>query len=285
MAKNKKRPLWQRIRLKYKLSFINENSLEEVFSFRFSIFRGILLVGLFALVLIVLTSIVILNTPIRNYLPDYLDADIRNEMLLNYLKADSLQREVDRQSLYLDNISSIIRGEVEVDSIPQIDSIYSVSDLALDPSEESKSFIAQYEEQERFNLNNQSSTSTLPDNLIFYRPVKGIVSSRFNSGEGHYGIDVATTEKESILATMRGIVIFAGFDATGGYVIQLQHPNGFVSIYKHNALLLKRQGDQVVAGEAIALAGSTGSLSTGVHLHFELWYRGYPIDPEEFIAF
>ena len=123
------------------------------------------------------------------------------------------------------------------------------------------------------------------DNAMFYRPVKGMVSSAFNPKEKHYAIDIATTPNESVLTTMKGTVIFTGFDPNAGYVIQLQHPNGFVSVYKHNAKLLKSQGDVVSAGEVIALAGNTGSLSTGVHLHFELWLDGKPVDPSEYINF
>ena len=98
-------------------------------------------------------------------------------------------------------------------------------------------------------------------------------------------MDLAAAPKESVLATLDGTVIYTGFDPKHGDVIQLQHKNGFISVYKHNELLLKEVGDHVVAGEAIALVGNTGELSTGPHLHFELWYKGNPVNPEEYIAF
>ncbi|MDL2222545.1 M23 family metallopeptidase [Bacteroidales bacterium OttesenSCG-928-M11] len=232
-----------------------------------------------------ITAIFIVNTPIRNYLPGYLDAEIRREMIENALKTDSLERALKQQSGYINNITAIIRGDVIPDTVPRVDSIAHSSDLNLKASDFTEDFIRNYEEEQRFNLAEITSGQTLPENLIFYRPVNGIVSDRFNVHERHFGIDIATSPKESILATMKGVVIFAGFDANAGYVIQLQHANGFVSIYKHNAVLLKEQNDEVLAGEAIAMAGNTGNYSTGSHLHFELWYKGYPIDPEEFIIF
>ena len=286
MKKNsKKASFWDKIRFKYKLSFLNENTLEEVFSYRISRLSGFLVLAVFAFLLIVLTSAVIINTPIRNYLPGYLDSEVRKEMMINALKADSLEQALSIQSQYFDNINSILRGDMTIDPTPQIDTSLNNVTFNLEKSEATSDFIKNYEEEEKYNLTVLSSPTGIPDNIIFYKPVKGIVSSHFNAREKHYGTDIAANPKESVLATMKGTVVFTGFDANAGYVIQIQHPNGFVSWYKHNAMLLKAQGDEVNAGEAIALAGNTGNLSTGEHLHFELWYKGKPVDPEEYIVF
>ena len=123
------------------------------------------------------------------------------------------------------------------------------------------------------------------DGIFFYKPVEGTVSAHYESAVRHYGVDLVAQERASVLATLDGTVVYAGFDANQGNVIQLQHKNGFLSVYKHNALLLKEVGDVVRAGEAVALVGNTGKLSTGPHLHFELWYKGAPVNPEEYIAF
>jgi murein DD-endopeptidase MepM/ murein hydrolase activator NlpD len=286
MKKNPKQlSFWTKVRFKYKLSFLNENTLEEVFSFRLSrlsVFGGLL--G-FAILLITMTSIVIINTPIRNYLPGYLDSEVRNTIVENALKVDSLEEVLTIQTNYLNNISAILQGNSPITAIPQIDSVAKNTDADLDKSKTTTEFIKNYEEEEKYNLNKITSSSGLPDNLIFYKPVKGLVSNHFNLREKHYGIDIATNPTESVLATMKGTIVFTGFDANAGYVIQIQHPNGFVSIYKHNASLLKNQGAEVHAGEAIALAGNTGNLSSGTHLHFELWFKGNPVNPEEFIVF
>jgi murein DD-endopeptidase MepM/ murein hydrolase activator NlpD len=238
----------------------------------------------FAILLISLTAIVIINTPIRNYLPGYLDAEVRDEMVRNALKADSIEQVLMIQTAYLNNINSIIRGDSPVTTVARMDSL-SKTEPHLEKSDETVDFVKKYEEEERYNLSMGASSQILPDNLIFYKPVKGIISSHFSLKENHYGVDIATNPKESVLATMKGTVVFTGFDANAGYIIQIQHTNGFVSIYKHNTLLLKEQGSEVNAGEAIALAGNTGNLSSGTHLHFELWYKGSPINPEDYIVF
>jgi murein DD-endopeptidase MepM/ murein hydrolase activator NlpD len=275
---------WEKVRFKYKLLFLNENTLEEVFSLKLSLLSGFLVLLSFIIVLVILTSAIIINTPIRNYLPGYLDSEIRQEIMENALRADSLEQVIHTQSQYLDNITAILRGDSPVTQIPEPDTI-SVKVEDLKKSEGLTDFIRTFEEEEKYNLNVLNPSTVLPENLIFYRPARGMVSSHFNLQEKHYGVDIAATPKESILATMKGTVISAGFDANGGYVMQIQHTNGFVSIYKHNAILLKKQGDEVNAGEAIAIVGNTGNLSNGTHLHFELWFNGKPVDPEEFIVF
>jgi murein DD-endopeptidase MepM/ murein hydrolase activator NlpD len=276
---------WKKMRFKYKLSFLNENTLEEVFNFRLSRLSGLLALALFVVFLITLTSVVIIKTPIRNYLPGYLDSEIRQEMIGNVLKTDSLEQRLLIQSKYLNNVSAILRGDMEVDEIPKLDSLLDNSNIHLEKSEQTAEFMKNYEEEERYNLNVLTATANRPDNPMFFKPVKGMVSSSFNLREKHFGIDIAATPKSSVVSTLKGTVIYAGFDANAGYVIQVQHANGFVSVYKHNAVLLKGEGDEVAGGEAIALVGSTGNFSTGDHLHFELWLKGKPIDPTEYINF
>ena len=281
----KKVEFWKKMRFKYKLSFLNENTLEEVFTFRLSRLSGVLSLITFMVFLIMLTSVVIIKTPIRNYLPGYLDSEIRQAMIDNALITNSLQQELDVQSRYLNNVNAILRGDIVVDNVREIDSITDNENIILEKSKLTEEFIRNYEEEEKYNLNVMYNSPIRPDNVFFYKPVKGIISSGFDYRERHYGIDIAAVPKESVLAVMKGTVIYAGFDANTGYVINIQHSNGFVSVYKHNALLLKKAGDEVDGGEVIALVGNTGNLSTGNHLHFELWYKGKAIDPCEYINF
>lgn len=282
----KKSAFWKRIRFKYKLSFLNESTLEEVFSFRASRLMIFLAVVFFAFILITLTSIVIINTPIRNYLPGYLESEVRENMVKNALKADSLQQALAAQTLYMDNLGSILRGDMQIDSMYVVDTLKNLENIDIDKAKETQDFVDKYAEEEKYNLTVlSSSAASIPENIIFYRPAKGIISSHFDIKERHYGTDIAAPAKESVLATLKGTVIYTGFDANAGYIVQLQHKNGFVSVYKHNAMILKSVGQEVNAGEAIALVGNTGSLTTGPHLHFELWYNGIPVDPEKYIAF
>ena len=277
---------WKRIRFKYKLSFINENALEEVWSFRLSQLSVFISLGVFAFSLVAFTALIIIMTPIRNYLPGYLDVEVRKEIVQNALRADSLERMIEIQNLYLKNVTGIISGTIELDSIREIDSLARIdADFEIPRSPEEEEYVKNFEQEEKYNLA-VLNTNPLPvDGLFFYKPVNGMISSHYQADIHHFGVDIAAAPKESVLATLDGTVMYAGYDPNQGNVIQLQHKNGFVSVYKHNELLLKEPGEQVVAGEAIALVGNTGKLSTGPHLHFELWYNGKPVNPEDFIVF
>ena len=274
---------WKRIRFKYKLSFINENTLEEVWLSQLSVFISL---GVFAFSLVAFTAFIIIMTPIRNYLPGYLDVEVRKEIVQNALRADSLERMIEIQNLYLKNVTGIISGTIELDSIREIDSLARVdADFEIPRSPEEEEYVKNFEQEEKYNLT-VLNTNPLPmDGLFFYKPVNGVISSHYQADIHHFGVDIAAASKESVLATLDGTVMYAGYDPNQGNVIQLQHKNGFVSVYKHNELLLKEPGEHVVAGEAIALVGNTGKLSTGPHLHFELWYNGKPVNPEDFIVF
>lgn len=284
--KKQKKSFWHRIRFKYKLSFFNEGTLEEVWSFRLSQLSAFAVLAVFAFLLIAFTAIIIIKTPIRNYLPGYLDVEVRKEIMENALRADSLERMLSIQQLYLDNITGILTGTMPVDSIQSIDSMARVEpDFEIPRSEEETKFVKTFEEEEKYNLTVLNPNHVPTDGVFFYKPVNGVVSSPYEGEKHHFGVDLVAAPKESVLSTLDGTVIYTGFDPNFGNVIQVQHKNGFVSIYKHNELLLKETGDHVVAGEAVALVGNTGKLSTGPHLHFELWYKGSPVNPADYIAF
>ncbi|MCD7977062.1 MAG: M23 family metallopeptidase [Tannerellaceae bacterium] len=284
--KKNKKSFWRQVRFKYKLSFFNEDTLEEVWSFRLSQLSAFISLLLFAFLIIVVTALFIIKTPIRNYLPGYLDVEVRKEIVQNALRADSLERMIAIQALYLENVSGILAGTLPLDPTRTIDSLAQVNpNYNIPRGKEEEEFVRNFEEEEKYNLTVLNPNPAPPEGIIFYKPANGIISAPFEMEKGHYGIDLVAAPNESVLATLDGTVVFTGFDANYGNVIQLQHRNGFLSIYKHNELLLKRVGDHVVAGEAIALVGNTGDLSTGPHLHFELWYRGSPVNPQEYIAF
>lgn len=284
--KKNKKSFWSRIRFKYKLSFINEGTLEEVWAFRLSQLSAFVTLAVFAFFLIAFTALIIIKTPIRNYLPGYLDVEIRKEIVENALRADSLERMIAVQSLYLNNVAGILAGTIPLDSIRQIDSLAQVNpNYEIPRGDKEQAFVKNFEEEEKYNLTVLNPNPAPTDGVFFYKPVKGVVSAAYEADARHFGIDLVAAPKESVLATLDGTVVFTGFDPNYGNVIQIQHKNGFLSIYKHNELLLKEAGDRVVAGEAIALVGNTGRLSTGPHLHFELWYKGSPVNPEEYIAF
>lgn len=283
--KRQNKSFWKRIRFKYKLSFFNESTLEEVWSFRLSQLSVFIYICLFAFILVTLTSVIIILTPIRNYLPGYLDVEVRKEILQNSLRADSLEEKIAIQSRYLENLSAILSGNITIDSIQHNNSMSQVHpDYDIPRSDRESTYIKRFEEEEKYNLTALNPNPPQTE-LFFYRPLNGIISSAFDAEKQHFGIDLTSALKENVIATLDGTVIYTGFDPKYGNVISLQHKNDFISIYKHNDIILKEVGDRVIAGEAIAIVGNTGELSTGPHLHFELWHKGIPVNPEEYIAF
>lgn len=284
--KNSNLSFWKRIRFKYKLSFINESTLEEVWAFHLSQLSVFISIGVFAFSLIAVTAIIIIMTPIRNYLPGYLDVEVRKEIMDNALRVDSLDRMIQIQDLYLRNVTQIISGKIDLDSIRQVDSLARAdANYEIPRSKEEQEYVKEFEEEEKYNLTVLNVNQSPVEGLFFYRPVKGEISSRYQTDIGHFGIDIAASPKESVMATLDGTVVYTGYDPEQGNVIQIQHKNGFISVYKHNELLLKEPGQSVVAGEAIALVGNSGSFSSGSHLHFELWFNGKSVNPEDYIVF
>ncbi|MDR0536990.1 MAG: M23 family metallopeptidase [Tannerellaceae bacterium] len=284
--KRNRQSFWRRIRFKYKLSFFNEGTLEEVWSFRLSQLSAFAVLLAFALLLVAFTAFIIIKTPMKNYLPGYLDVEIRKGIIENALRADSLENIIYLQGKYLDNFTAILTGTMPIDSVLPFDSMAIIgADYDIPRSRKEEEFVKDFEEAEKYNLMSISQNPAKQEMAFFYKPANGVVSAAYDAGIGHYGVDLVAAPRESVMATLDGTVIYTGYDPHFGNIMALQHRNGFVSIYKHNELLLKRTGDNVVAGEAIALVGNTGALSTGPHLHFELWLKGNPVNPEEYISF
>lgn len=287
MSRNKKNNLafWSNIKFKYKLTIINENTLEEVAGLRVSKLNGLSVLLSVLTLLFVMAALIIAFTPLRNYLPGYMNSEVRAQVVNNALRVDSLQGLLDKQNLYIMNIQDIIGGRIKPDTIHSIDSLTALrEDSLMERTRREDDFQRQYEETEKYNLTTVSGHPEV-DGLIFFRPTRGMVSGTFNAESRHYGTDIAATPGESVLATLDGTVILSTYTAETGYVIMVQHHREFVSVYKHCGSLMKRQGEAVKAGEAIALVGNAGTLTTGPHLHFELWHRGRATDPEIYIVF
>ena len=285
VKKKRHKAFWSNIKFKYKLTIINENTLEEVVGLRVSKLNGISVLLSVLTVLFLVASVIIAFTPLRNYLPGYKNSEIRAQVVENALRVDSLQQLVDRQNLYIMNIQDIFSGTVRVDTVHNMDSLTTVrEDSLMERTQREAEFRKQYEETEKYNL---TSITTRPDieGLIFYRPTRGMITDKFDADRKHYGTDIAANPGESVLATLDGTVILSTYTAETGYVIEVQHNQDFISVYKHCSSLLKREGDTVQAGEAIALVGNSGQLTTGPHLHFELWHKGRAVNPEQYIVF
>ena len=286
MAKKKRnKAFWNNIKFKYKLTIINENTLEEVAGIRVSKLNGLSVLLTVITVIFVIAATIIAFTPLRNYLPGYMNSEVRAQIVDNALKVDSLQQLVERQNLYIMNIQDIFSGKIKVDTVQSIDSLTNMrADSLMERTQREEEFRRQYEETEKYNLTSIAEDKGV-DGLIFHRPTRGMLTSHFDPNSRHYGVDIAATPNESVLAALDGTVILSTYTAETGYLIEVQHGQDFITVYKHCGSLLKKEGDEVKGGEAIALVGKTGTLTTGPHLHFELWRKGRAVNPEKYIVF
>lgn len=286
MAKKKRnKAFWNNIKFKYKLTILNENTLEEVAGLRVSKLNGVSVLLTTILIIFAIAAAIIAFTPLRNYLPGYMNSEVRSQIVDNALRVDSLQQIVAMQNLYIMNIQDIFSGKVKADTVQSMDSLTAVRTGSLmERTQREEEFRRQYEETEKYNLTSIADDKGV-DGLIFHRPTRGMISDRFDATKGHYGIDIAATPNESILAALDGTVILSTYTAETGYLIGIQHGQDLISVYKHCGSLLKKEGDEVKGGEAIALVGNTGTVTTGPHLHFELWRKGRAVNPEKYIVF
>ena len=283
--KKKKGRFFHNVKFKYKLTVMNENTLEEVIGIHVSKLNGLSWLLAACSLIFVIAAAFIVFTPLRNYLPGYMNSEVRQQVVTNALRADSLEQALDRYRLYVENLQAIFSGQVKADTVSSIDSLTRFrTDQLAERSPEEEDFVAQYEERERYNLT--AVTDDLKDEgLIFCPPARGTVVRPFSGSEHHYGIDLSTTPNTSILTVLDGTVIFAGYTAETGYVIQVQHTRDFVSIYKYCGSLMKREGEAVKAGEAIALTGRKAEHEDHPYIHFELWHKGIAANPEKYIVF
>ncbi len=286
MAK-KPSKLKEKLTNKYRLVILNENTFEERFSLKLSRLNVYVLGGVSVILLIILTSVLIAFTPLREYVPGYSSTALRKKAANLTFQLDSLENVYRINNTKLETMISVIRGDESVDNYQiRLDSIVKVNKDSiahnLYASSADSLFRSEIENQDTFNVN-QSQAAKISTTL--FAPVTGTITTNFNSNENHYAIDIATKKNAPIKAISDGTVIFSEWSVDIGYVIIIDHGNSLLSVYKHNSQLFKKQGELVKSGEVIANAGSAGELSTATHLHFELWYNGYPIDPTNFMDF
>ncbi len=289
VSTSKGKEIIRKLRHKYRLVVMNDETFEEKYSLKLSQLNLFTALGLLSIGLIILTTFVIAFTPLREYIPGYSsDVEMRRNLLVLAEKVDSIKISSEGKDALLFNIKQVMSGNVtSAASKPRENSKPDISKVTLTPSEQEAKFRDKVEEQDRYNLNNAINDSYMSEisNYYFFTPLKGKVTTSFNPALKHYGIDVVAPKNEAVKSILDGTVIFSGWTIETGHVIQIQHANNLVSLYKHNAVLLKKEGEKVKAGEAIAITGNSGELSTSPHLHFELWYDGKPIDPQEFMVF
>jgi len=294
MAKSKTNKKWYKnLRGKYRLVIFNDQTFEDRFSFRLTrlnVFATLLSIGI---IFMTLTFVLIANTSVKEYIPGYPDITERRELYnLNFV-ADSLLLDIQKKNKYIESIKNILNDNPFNEDISETDLPEFRYDTITNKKSYSDSILrAEFENQSMHNLYfNESggqineSIKTSIKSFNFFTPLQGIITSTFDLLNHHYGIDIVTSHNEAVKATLEGTVVFSGWTLETGYIIGLQHERNFISIYKHNSVLLKKEGDYVMAGDPIAISGQSGELTTGPHLHFELWENGNPVDPQEYILF
>lgn len=281
-----------KLRKKYHLVVYNNETYEEKANFKFTLLAFINIVIFSSVLLIVLVTYLIAFTPLREYIPGYTDVSLNRRVYEMERRADSMELVFKQKDLYINNLKRIIMGDdFETDSVNSLltaSSNANFNNIADKKSKEDSLFRVEYESETRNNLFKHEIISDIPAEyklVAFFSPMTGVVTSHFNREEKHFGIDIVADNNSVIKATSDGTVIYSDWTVENGYCIGIQHNGNLFSVYKHNAVLLKDDGDFVSAGEPIAIYGNSGSLSTGPHLHFEIWYNGTPLNPEDYISF
>lgn len=285
-----KRSLIRKLNDKYRLIIYNDNTFEELAHLRLSAFNLAWVVGLLSFILIAIVLFLVAYTDIKELIPGYPDPNMRRSIVENAIRLDSLEKEIELRDRYMHDLAAVISGEAPQDAKTTGTTIDSskLKNIKFSRSKTDSLFRKQIEEEEQFNLAATKRDSKAAKNdfarFYFFKPVNGVVTNKFNA-KNHTGIDIATAENTVIKSVLDGTVILATWTIETGYLIQIQHPSNLISVYKHCAVLFKTQGAKVNAGEPIGIVGNTGELTTGPHLHLELWRDGQPINAEDYIVF
>lgn len=283
--------LLRRIRDKYRLVLLNEETLEERISFKLSRLNVFVAIGLMSIILVFITTYIIAFTPLKEYIPGYTDVTLQRRIYELQLRSDSVAFAMRAQEKYLENLKNVLGGNIPNErEMAAVDTAKSRNYLNIKDkrSPEDSLLRTEYDNANKYKLfksDKSPGKGSAMRNLTFFSPIKGTVTSEFDPLRKHFGIDVVAARDEVIKAVQDGTVIFSGWTVETGYVIGIQHPGNVISIYKHNSVLLKKEGNIVHAGETVAIIGETGELSTGPHLHLELWINGIPVNPKDYIVF
>lgn len=287
MAEEKKRKrIVKKLLHKYRLVILNEDTFEEKVSFKLNRLNVFVFSMLSAMFLVGITTVIIAFTPLREYIPGYSSTQLKQQAVDLAYRTDSVQRVLYLNEQYLASIKQALTGNIQLEQVNR-DSIMNavrldMENISLAPSRKDSLLRERVAQEDKYNIFESSSNMITS---VLFPPVNGPISEPYDVKNKHYAVDIVVAENTPVKATASGTVIFAEWTAQTGFVIIIEHQNNLISVYKHNSKLIKQQGDLVRSGEVIATAGSTGDLSTGPHLHFELWSNGYPVNPTNFIDF
>lgn len=284
--KELRKKIFQMLKDHYRLIIYNDSSIQTVWSIKLTPIKVLTLGSLGAILLILLTTVLIAYTPLRENIPGYPSAKVRQQILRNYILVDSLEHEIKTRDSYFDKIKMLFAGGVPAEETNGADTSLKIA-VPQFRSFNADSIFGEKLLEEKQNLSIRKNPKQLPSiaNIHFFTPLRGLITNKFNLKNDHLAVDIVGKENARISSVLDGTVIFSGWTMDTGYSIFIQHESNIVSAYKHNAELLKAVGDKVKAGDVIAIMGNSGELTTGPHLHFELWHNGTALDPETYLDF
>ena len=287
-VKNKKenKGFFKKLFNDYKVVVSSEDTFEEKFAFKASKINIFVLMLVYSVILISFTISIVFFTQLRELVPGYSSSDLLNKAFYLTQKTDSLERQIELNNKFYKSIEDVLSGKtdefIERDNIPIDSSLNEKNLFSIFPNSEDSILRNYVDSQDKFNL---TKNELVIENKMFFSPIKGDITQPFNFEENHFAIDVAADIGTPVKSILDGKILFSEWSVDTGHVIIVDHGDNIVSVYKHNSKSLKEQNDFVQAGEVIAYSGNQGSLSSGPHLHFELWKNGTPIDPEPLLNF
>jgi len=281
--KEGKEKYWSKLFHKFRFVIMTDSSFEEKLSVKLSRLNVIAFVGTLVFFCFFSTMLLFAYTPLGEYVPGKSSIEVQKGLIELSIKADSLEAILLNRSIYLENINKIINGEelVSPENLEEITNHH--TPISFKKSKEDSLFRVNVEAEDKSSI--YKNTNTNNNNLMFFTPLSGLISDGYSNKTKHFGIDLVAKEKSRISSVLEGTVIISHWAYETGYVIGVQHKNDYLSFYKHNSVLLKSVGDYVNAGDHIAIIGNSGEFSSGPHLHFELWHKGFPVNPKNYISF
>lgn len=280
-----KKKIIKKLSDRYRLIIYNDTTFQSVWSMKLSRLKVFTVTSLLSAIIVTLVIILIATTGLREYIPGYPKAEYRQMLVFTALKIDSLENELARRDLFFRSIQAIVSGETPQDYLMadtiDVQNAIEIVEYNHDSVFQDKLLA----EQTSLSIGSTENRRLNLSQIHFFVPVNGVITNGYSPVSDHFGVDLVSEPNARISAVMDGTVIFSEWTIQTGYVLFIQHDADLISAYKHNSELLKRKGDRVKAGEAVAIIGNTGELSSGPHLHFELWHDGSPLNPELYIDF
>ncbi len=279
---------------KKRIVVLDQISFEEKRVYTVSKLSLLIYCSFIFIALLFLFYFIVSITSLKTYIPGYPNpieqqSAIDQQILID-MKLDEILAQKGTEDQYLNNLKELLNGSIPTTAIDSFKKEFQKSEVVANDyvSESEKSLREKVQKREKYEVDvfqgGALSNEVLPE-VLLYPPIKGEITNKMNASIGHYGVDVIAPKNEAVMSILKGTVIYKSWSPDDGHVIHVQHKKNLLSVYKHNSEILKNTGETVEAGEPIAIVGNSGNLSNGLHLHFELWHNGFPIDPEKFINF